>query len=57
MRDADSLALSCTGGSWCMAVGYSAPRNSAPHALAERWNGSTWAIMPTPACPAGPGAR
>jgi len=47
----DLAALSCTSGSWCMAVGYSAPRNGPVHALAERWNGSAWAIVPTPRLP------
>jgi len=49
----DLLALSCTSGSWCMAVGYSysGPRNAAQHAVAERWNGSAWAIVPTPSLP------
>jgi hypothetical protein len=47
----DLIALSCTSASWCMAVGYSSPRNKAPHALAERWNGSAWAIVPTPRLP------
>jgi len=51
----DLLALSCTSGSWCMAVGYSfsdrGNRIGAQHALAERWNGSSWAIVPTPRLP------
>src|SRR5215831_4116044 len=47
----DLLALSCTSASWCMAVGYSASRSKATHALAERWNGSAWAIVPTPSLP------
>jgi hypothetical protein len=47
----DLLALSCTSASWCMAVGYFAPRNGAPHALTERWNGAAWAIVPTPSLP------
>jgi hypothetical protein len=53
----DLLALSCTSGSWCMAVGYSAPRNGAPHAVAERWNGLAWAIVPTPSQPSWAGSR
>jgi hypothetical protein len=44
----DLLALSCTSGSWCMAVGYSAPRDKASHAMAEQWNGTTWTIVPVP---------
>jgi hypothetical protein len=47
----DLVALSCTRASWCMAVGYSAARNKAAHVLAERWNGSAWAIVPTPSLP------
>src|SRR5205823_6314005 len=35
--------------SWCTAVGSSDDTNSAVYGtLAERWNGSSWAIQPTP---------
>jgi len=39
--------LSCTSATACTAVGYSFDA-SGDVTLAERWNGSTWAIQPTP---------
>ncbi|HTU79035.1 MAG TPA: hypothetical protein VMF09_09780 [Solirubrobacteraceae bacterium] len=43
--------VSCHGGSECTAVGYYEKTSDGPHyPVAERWNGSTWAIetMPSP---------
>jgi hypothetical protein len=41
--------VSCTAAANCIAVGYTAPNQSAlPRALVERWNGGTWSIMRTP---------
>jgi hypothetical protein len=37
---------SCTGPSFCVAVGLGGPTGSST--LAEVWNGSTWAVVPTP---------
>ncbi len=39
-------AVSCTSPTPCMAVGGTATDRSAT--LAERWNGSSWAVLPTP---------
>jgi hypothetical protein len=39
--------LSCTSAIACTAIGYSF-NDSGSLPLAERWNGSTWAIQPTP---------
>ena len=48
-------AVSCTAVTACIAVGDTLPQGSLePHPLAERWNGSTWSILPVPA-PAGGG--
>ena len=48
----DSLdAVSCASTSACMAVGFSDVAGAST--LAESWNGSTWAIEPTPSLPAG----
>jgi hypothetical protein len=41
-------AVSCTSASACTAVGYYNPSTKAPQTLAERWNGTAWAIQPTP---------
>jgi hypothetical protein len=48
-------AVSCTSASACTAVGSSAVDNfgSNSRTLAERWNGTTWSIQPTPNGPAG----
>jgi hypothetical protein len=40
--------VSCTAPSACMAVGASVNRAGAFQPLAERWNGTRWAIQPTP---------
>ena len=42
------LGVSCTRASACTAVGTSQPSPGTFQALAERWNGSTWEIQPTP---------
>jgi hypothetical protein len=41
-------AVSCTSASACTAVGYSEASNGSPVLLAERWNGTAWAIQRTP---------
>jgi hypothetical protein len=46
------LAVSCGSDASCMAVGSSTTPAGAEHALAERWNGSTWTILPL-AAPSG----
>jgi hypothetical protein len=45
-------AVSCPTRQDCVAVGQSAPVNGDASMLAEKWNGSSWVIQPTPA-PAG----
>jgi hypothetical protein len=43
--------VTCTSATGCLAVGYANPNvfnNQSPATLAERWNGSTWSIQPTP---------
>jgi hypothetical protein len=42
--------VSCAGPTMCMAVGYTATSraNTTVRALAEQWNGTAWAIDPTP---------
>ena len=41
--------VSCTSPTRCIAVGGLTPNQfSLSHALAERWNGHTWSIVPTP---------
>src|SRR6516165_50487 len=48
------IGVACTSATGCMAVGYSSPNGAnlvnhpSPATLAERWNGSTWSIQPTP---------
>jgi hypothetical protein len=45
-------AVSCTAATSCVAVGYTAPDQSAlPTALVERWNGRVWSTMRTPKTP------
>lgn len=49
------LGVSCPAPGDCTAVGYSdADRTSAEAPLAEQWNGSHWAIEPTPSASTGP---
>ncbi len=40
--------VSCPSGSACTGVGQFVVKSGAQRTLAERWNGSTWAIQPTP---------
>lgn len=40
--------VSCTSSVACMAVGYSADAANNDSTLAERWNGASWSIVPTP---------
>lgn len=42
-------AVSCVSPVWCMAVGSSIAPAGTPVAVAEWWNGSTWATAPMPA--------
>src|SRR5215831_5811945 len=45
------IGVACTSATGCLAVGYSSPNlfsNQSPATLAERWNGNTWSIQPTP---------
>ena len=47
-------SISCPGRSDCVAVGEYFPggrRQSSNHPLIERWNGSSWALMPSPQPP------
>jgi hypothetical protein len=51
------IGVACTSATGCTAVGYSSPNGAnlvnhpAPATLAERWNGSSWSIQPTPSPP------
>jgi hypothetical protein len=49
-RGAELSGVDCTGPSACTAVGATADSAGDPvgPALAERWNGTTWSIQPTP---------
>jgi hypothetical protein len=49
------LGVACTAPSACTAVGASTTTTGAVRAVAERWNGGTWSLQPTPN-PAGGGA-
>jgi hypothetical protein len=53
-RGSSLLAVSCVSRKWCVAVGtwYKHRDSEGGVTLAERWNGSRWALQPTPA-PAG----
>jgi hypothetical protein len=45
------IGVACTSAAGCLAVGYSSPTvfdPQSPATLAERWNGSTWRVQPTP---------
>jgi hypothetical protein len=47
-------AVSCTSASACTAVGTSVDNSGVnPRTLAERWNGTTWSLQPTPNKPFG----
>jgi hypothetical protein len=41
-------AVSCPSAADCMAVGASQTRSGRPAALTERWNGSSWQVLPVP---------
>ena len=41
-------AVSCSGVSFCMAVGESDVENVSQLNLAEQWNGTMWSVVPTP---------
>jgi len=46
--------VSCTSASDCMAVGnVGTPQNDTMFTLAERWNGTAWAVVGTPQTPGG----
>lgn len=42
---ASLTGVACASASSCMAVGYDANSKLVDAALAERWNGHTWALM------------
>src|SRR5215470_13204765 len=48
------IGVACTSATGCIVVGYSSPNgvnlvnHPSPATLAERWNGRTWRIQPTP---------
>ena len=44
-------SVSCTSESACMAVGYFKNGGLYPKAVAERWNGSSWSVLASPAPP------
>jgi hypothetical protein len=48
--------ISCTSPTACTAVGYYVDGNEVQATLAERWNGTSWAIQPTPNVTGGPSA-
>ncbi len=43
--------IECPKGTWCMAVGRDDRSPGVGATLAERWNGTNWAIVPTPNAP------
>ncbi|HUA73714.1 MAG TPA: hypothetical protein VL988_03060 [Solirubrobacteraceae bacterium] len=44
--------VSCVSASWCMAVGtYSLGKESGGHAIAAKWNGSSWTLLSVPEHP------
>jgi hypothetical protein len=49
--------VSCPSGSACTAVGQLAVRSGAQLTLAERWNGRSWRIQPTPNPAGSPASR
>jgi hypothetical protein len=55
--------VACTSATGCTAVGLSTPNHQnvvnhpSPDTLAERWNGSTWSIQPTPNPPGAAGGN
>jgi hypothetical protein len=54
-NDVALSGVSCTSADACIAVGSNGDQELAvtSAALAERWNGSAWSVLPTPASPAG----
>src|SRR6516162_6866529 len=46
-------SVACTSPSACTAAGVYQDSSGAAHPLAERWDGSSWAIQPTPRLPGG----
>ena len=46
--------MACASASACIAAGAYINSSGAFQALAERWNGTSWAIQPTPRLPGGP---
>jgi len=49
--------VSCSSGSACTAVGQFAVKSGAQRTLAERWNGRSWRIQPTPNPARSPSSR
>jgi hypothetical protein len=47
------FSAACTSPRSCMAVGGTSSPNDIGGFLAERWNGTSWSILPTPALPPG----
>jgi hypothetical protein len=49
-EDARLTSVSCTSAKWCEAVGYESPSKTPNQtfSIAERWNGTTWAVQATP---------
>ena len=50
------FGVACTSPSACTAVGGSTSRSRAPITLAERWDGRSWRVQPTPNPPQGGGS-
>ena len=48
-------SVTCASASECWAVGWFIDPNSVQRTLIERWNGTTWAIVPSPDAPTPPG--
>jgi hypothetical protein len=54
------IGVACTSATGCLAAGFSFPNgggNQSPATLAERWNGSTWRVQPTPNPPGAAGSE
>ena len=47
-RQSGLRGVSCTSGTTCFAVGDFYNRSRAPFTLVERWNGTSWATVPSP---------
>ena len=57
-HDTELSAVSCASMTVCTAVGYSAANSESAYAtLAERWNGSSWAVQSTPTPPGAQGSE